>query len=274
MRLLQPLHLDGATTEGLNMVPTKEFFKAVLVFVAPLSLDNAKILGCDYLYDSHGNPHHFEGTHRPQGEESGAVIQLSKQLELATEKVGKFGIFLVEGELQLRLRAHLKEMEEQEIASLFRFLARLNKDGYLLGVLPAQASFVPGFAGEASATAAPQAWPEPEDGGYFPFEKCALRPFSARKLKATVAVIQTGEDQFLFGWKLDCQFRDPVMASKMPNITDTVYPTHAVALEKGAYELFDTVQMKVTTTTAAESKAHSELIDYLVDMDPSLKVTG
>jgi hypothetical protein len=267
MKLLLPLQLKTAKTEALNMVPTEKFFKPVLVLVAPLTKENADIIGCGYLYDPHGNPYHFQGTHRPEGELSGATIRLSA-LEIKTEKVCKFSVFLDEDLLHIRLRAHLPESEESTMVRLFSVLASLNKTPFDLTVTDAQGTLVPKFGGEAE-TAAPVEWPQAFADGSYGFDVCVKRPFSAKKLKACIYTMQTGDESFVWGWTLNCQFNKlkPVEQERRPLQVEAM-PTSQSAVARSALTLAEFAVTAIECDAAAESKQFNDLIEYLADFCP------
>lgn len=147
MNLLMPLVLSGATTEGVHMVPTKQYFKPVLVITAPLDRSHAALLGCEYLYDPSGNPVSFEGTHKLPGELPGAALALGGSLiamyTVASEKVRGFGCFVVEKTgLRVRIRIHLPELNEDALVHLLQFLTTLNKEAFTVTITPAQKTLV------------------------------------------------------------------------------------------------------------------------------------
>lgn len=270
MNLLKPMVLEKAKTEALNMVPTKEFFKPVLVLVAPLTYENAQLLRCDYLFDANKNPHQFEGTHRPEGELSGAFLQLGGLMVGKTELVGRFGVFLEKKELQLRLRSHLLELKKEALVDLFGFLSSLNKEGYSLTVTDTQGSLLADQLGGSAAKPAPAVYAIPDDVGLIAVEYCNSQPFSAKKLKASIYTAQIDDELFAWGWMLDCSFHDAVIEKKIPN-SETACTTHSLAVEKAAYDLFFQVQKSVQGTTPGEGKSRDALIEFLVDLVPGLE---
>lgn len=279
MNLLQPLVLPGAKTEDLSMVPTKEFFKPVLVIVAPLTRENAILLRCEYLYDPAGNPHHFEGTHRPEGELSGAALVLAGTMvpavEFKTEKVAHFGIFRVEKKgLSVRMRAHLPETGEEDLVKLFRFLSTLNKEGYTVTVTDAQGSLYTTLSterGDDVALADPgHHWPLPDPHGVYGPGVCTVRPFQAKKLTASVMTVQVGDEQFLWGWMLESHFKSGVLAyGSSPNVRDIeeghVAPVVQTAVEH-AVKCIRERFLELKPQTDPERKASGELDAFLLDL--------
>lgn len=161
MNLLLPLTLEEATTEMVNMVPTKEFFKPVLVITAPLDRSGAELLGCDYLFDPAGNPVKFDGTHKLQGELPGAAISLGGRLvdvyTAASEAVRHFACYVLEKKgLRVRVRIHLPELAEDNLLRLLSFLTTLNKEAFTLTVTPAQKTLVDMLVNTEQAATAEQ----------------------------------------------------------------------------------------------------------------------
>jgi hypothetical protein len=146
LNLLKPLVSKGATTESVDLVPTKKFFKPVIVITAPIEADNAELLGVRYLFDEKGNPRPFEGAHHLADELAAAsVVFKSKShgpVTIKTEKVAKLSLSRVEKKgMELKLRIHLPE-DKTKLFELLEFLSDLNKEGYTLTVTAAQRSLL------------------------------------------------------------------------------------------------------------------------------------
>ena len=48
MKLLKPLELQGCRTAALNMVPSKEYFKPVLIIDGPLTIEMVRKLHAEW----------------------------------------------------------------------------------------------------------------------------------------------------------------------------------------------------------------------------------
>lgn len=150
MNLLKPLILEECTTVGLNLVPTKKFFKPVIIISSPLSRESAELLKVDHLFDRAGNPVHFEGSYKPGGELSGAEITFrslhSGEVLVKTEKVAHVSCYLVEKKgLSVQFRAHLPDADDtkERLSELLDFLSQINKDKFTVQVNDRQGSLVP-----------------------------------------------------------------------------------------------------------------------------------
>lgn len=281
MNLLKPLELEETKTEDLSMVPTKGFFKPVLVMVAPLSKDNAALLKCEYLYDAAGNPQHFEGAHRLEGELSGAFIRLIGKtiapVELKTEKVAHFSLFRLEKGrgMNVKMRAHLPEVGERELLTLFRFLATLNKEGYTLHVMDAQ-PVLEGTLPTGKGKDDPEhRWPEPGEGGFYDLKTAAKRPFRNQKPKliADIITLQVEDNQYVFGYTIEAYLKAGAYTFGVkPNVRDTVYASSPAAASAAARLLWQAQAGFVAAPT--ETKAVQHLRDFLVDIEPQLKAVA
>jgi hypothetical protein len=278
MNLIRPLIMDDANTEDLSMVPTKEFFKPVLVMVAPLTPENAQLLKCEYLFDHAGNPHEFEGTHKLAGELSGALITLAGKVvepaEFTTEKVAHLGIFRSEKKgMRVRMRAHLPEIGEADLIKLFRFLSTLNKQGYQLSVSDAQLGLDLQGKGTGGRDDPAHRWPVAGAGGAYSLEKCSRSPFSVKKPKliADVLTIQVEDDQFLGAWSCEAHFKTAAYnGGRIPNIRDVVYSSRQAAIAAAVRDLWE-FHRSILVDGDAEAKALEKLRDYALDLAPELK---
>lgn len=273
MNLLVPLNLPEVSTKSVNLIPTKNFFKAVLVTASLLTPENADLLGCAYLFDKNGEPFPFEGAHHPAWRMAGGTIVLAStgsNFENKIEKVSNLSISQNDGKMELELRVHFPMMDSKPLADLIKLLGKVNKDKYGLLIAADQGSIFGAPVAVEGKSDPTEKYPQPSPEGIYDFSVCNARPFSSRKLKASAFVVEVAEESFLVGYRLDCSFANPLEVAKMPNDHDTVYGTHEKALKAAAGEIFDTARLRILTTNAAESKSYDELMAYLIDLNPTL----
>ena len=274
MNLFRPLELAKASTERLEFVPTKKFFKPVLVITAPVTLEEGELLRCEYLWNDKGLPRDFDGSHKLTGELPGAKLSLcgeSRSEVIDTEKVAHFTLFRQDG-MRLRLRAHLPENEQ--LLELLSFLSELNKDGFKLVVRDAQVSLLGENAGGDSSgerQSPPERYPEPDLNGFFDPKDAVARPFSNKKLKCTIYTLET-KDGFLFGWSLNASaMKDAKTGGRDLNTSHATLPSESQAREHAVAEALAFItDENFHIEGKAEEKAVSDLKDYLFDIAPNL----
>lgn len=211
MRLLEPLMLIEASTTGVDLTPTKSFFKPVLVISAPVEKGNtADLLGIDYLFTENGKPYLFEGTHKLSGELPGAGLVLKSkhhEMELDAEKVCHFAVSIEEKKaLRVQVRIHLPEGRDM-LYKLLDFLADLNKDPFTVTITDRQASLL--GKGKLEVTSDPlemgdkdHEWPVAKKNGEYPDKRATSFPFSSTNGAIVLFVLQVEDDKFAWGYSI------------------------------------------------------------------------
>jgi hypothetical protein len=266
MNLLQPMTIDGVTTGQLNMVPTKEFFKPVLVLNAPLDTEDALLLGVDYLFDVHGNPRPFEGTHKLLGDLPFAEVtfagKVTGAVTMRTEKLAHFACYIEEKKaMMLRFRLHFPE-DKTKLADLLEFLSTLNKEAFSVTLIPQQIG-LPGVGGK---------YPEADEDGMYPDKSATTRPFSFRigrhatGIKGFAATLEL-KDGFIGGWSCNAS---GLTDSEADNIAGrafsselTICPSENEALEHAVRELWEFATNILSR--AAKAKNEMAALDLLLE---------
>lgn len=192
--------MSDARTEGLEMVPTKDFFKPVLVISSPITKEMAEVLNAAWVFDQHGNPQRFEGTLKlAEGELSGATLTLvgkvADPIEIRTEKIAHFSVFKIEDKLFMRIRAHLQDKGVEGLVSIFQFLAGLNKGAYIAQITESQGTLPGTLVGK----------PKPDENGEYSEDEAArlnvhFKIGRAQKgLKAEVLTLEV-DGGWVYGW--------------------------------------------------------------------------
>ncbi len=275
MNLFQALILPEATTVSVNMVPTKKFFKAVLLIEAPISVEQAGLLHCEFLFDAAGNARAFEGAYRPSGDLSGAVVTVSGKstaaVVLKTEKVAHFALQREEKKgMTVTVRIHLKEGEPEELLPLLQFLNTLNKGTFEAKIEDSQ---IPLIRTEGDGKDDPNVtYPQPDESGLYSVSRATVRPFGHKKpaLKAELQLM-TLEDGFISGWMIQAGFEKPSAGGEALLTRSTVFASEREAFEHAGRELLAfTRQDTFLRNGKAEDKAYGALLSWLFDMLPEL----
>lgn len=266
MKLMQPFTIEDVATGEVSLVPTKKFFKPVLVLVAPLTIEGAAVLECSYLFDPSGNPYPFEGSHKLSGAVSGAVLtftsKISGSVEIATEKVVHFALSIAEKQgMELQFRAHLPESEEKLI-ELLHFLAKLNKEKFGVIVSPRQVSVfeIPGDA--AVDRSAAREWP---------FNILSGR---SSAISGAVRVLEV-EGLWIGGWECKAHgLKTPKAGGVQLTRDRPAFQAEAEALKWATEGLLDFVKMDLAGEGPKELKAVAELVDWCIATVPELSRAG
>ena len=259
--------MEDAATEDLSLVPTKEFFKPVLVISAPITPEMAEILNIAWVFDSHGNPQRFEGAVKlAEGELSGPTLTLAGKVtapvEIKTEKIAHFAVFKVEDALHLRMRAHLQDKGVEGIVSLLEFLAALNKQPYTATVIEAQGSLL-----QMSGL------PKPDENGMYDEKPAIVRSTSYRigraphGIKARVLSLAI-DGGYIGGWSCNAEaIKDAPDHAKFGGVPlsdqSTVYASEedAVSRAKLSLEKFVTA-LQQDIANPQEKKAVEQLLEW------------
>lgn len=263
MKLLHQLKLSDATTESVDLTPTKKFFKPVVVVTAPITKETGELLEVGYLWDGKGNPHKFDGNHKLPGggDIPGAEVifagKVASPVTLLTEKVTQLVLFVVEKQgMQIRLRIHLPE-DKTKMYELLEFLSNLNKDGYSLTVNPGQR---------------PITEDQPLGPGLLMKSAKDTRRFKNPKL-----VIEVGVVEQTAGWVSWWEVRwsggeEPKIAGEQPRADGTHYGSEMESYEAGgraAYEYLTSEGITVGMSAKA-AKLHSAGVAFLCEAFPGL----
>lgn len=278
MNLLRPLALEKASTAGLQMVPTKKFFKPVLVVNAPVDADTASIVHCEYLWGKSGTPIEFEGHHRPKGELAGAIVKLESSamhLELKSEKVAHFSFWREEKKgMRIDCRIHLPETEPDRLLELLTFLAELNKSEYTVTITDPQGSLLEVVAGSGREDPGYQ-FAEPDAEGFYEKKRATQRPFAEDKIKACVITLDV-KDGYICGWYVVVTFPKGQILQQGRDlvVTNPIFATKAEALERAASEALayltsDGVQAAMQAKKDQKSVAAAK--DFLFDIFPAMR---
>jgi len=261
---MKPLDLEDAATADVNLVPTKKFFKPVIVITCPLSRDAAKALECDYLFDKAGNVHTFEGSHQLSGELSGPdltfVSQISGSVTIKTEKVVHFSMSRIEKVgLQLRFRSHIPEDKEDELIELLRFLAKLNKEKFTVTIIPRQGALVEVLTDGTAKDAT--------DTTEHPFRiHIGKRP----AIIGSVWVKKDG-DEYLGGWEVKCIGLKGSPADGKPIAHDSrKFPTEAEAFRLAVECVLWYAREIDHDGSPKEIRAVGDLVDWCIGQVPDL----
>jgi hypothetical protein len=274
MQLHRPLVLESAKTADVSLTPTKKFFKPVLVLDAPLTIECAALLECAYLFDGAGNPHHFEGHHKLEGELSGAIVDIAGKVTtpvtLTTEKVAHVACYRAEKKgMRVQLRIHLPE-DEAKLVELLHFLASLNKEGFTATVTPAQGTLIGVLAG----TEPPR---EDETFRYpvadrstseFPIQAAAKQPFTSKNLEMRLYSMEIAEDLYISGWSLNWKKKvaggSPLVANKK------LHPNSREAFREAAIEAHQFLLANAVPKGVKEISDHEAGLAWLQNIVPDL----
>lgn len=272
MNLQSPLVLTGAKTEGVDLTPTKRFFKPVLVIAAPLSIEDARTLDCDYLFDDGGNARPFEGTHKLAGELANAHITLhgevSGDVTFKTEKIAHMGCFREEKTgMKLQMRAHLPE-DEAALIELLHFLSKLNKDGFTLTIAPGQRT-LPGVLGDDMPSPGPGLFkfPQADLDGFYPVALAAKMPLKNKNCEAYIAVMEVEDGEWISSWSVNWKKRD--VGGNDLRTDSEIYPERPAALEAAARSAW-TFLLALQPHAAKEIGDHEAAIAWAQTLSPRL----
>lgn len=272
MNLLSDLVLDAASLDGVPLIPTKDFFKAVLVISAPACAADAALLGAEWIFDADGNARLVDGAIKLHGELAGAQLTIgTPTLErvIKTEKVGRFAFYREEKiGMFIRLRAHLPEAEP--LGELVAFLAAINKSPFRIVVSPAQGTLIRVEVATLIGKGDPEYKPAaPSEDGHFDVEKASKRPFQQGKLKVVVFVIET-EQGFRSSWTMLSGFeRGAFTTGEALTVDRLPFPSDSQARELAASEIWLKLPL-LLQKGKKETDAKQALESWLCDLCPGL----
>jgi hypothetical protein len=271
VKLLKPLELQGCRTAALNMVPSKEYFKPVLIIDGPLTIEMAGILECSYLFDQHGNPHPFEGKHYPEGALPGAEVRLAgsqAEIQFTSQKVAHLAVYREEKTgMRLQVRIHLPE-DDAKLHHMIDVLANLNKSTYTATIKDRQVSL---FEGDTE-----DGFPVPDSAGQYARGRAISLPFKYRIGKHSAGLV--GEimvlevrSGFIAGWNCvghhltactDVNASGQSLSTELPAFSSekAAIESAATALLEFAAKLED--QIAAAGGPANEAKAIAALKDW------------
>lgn len=246
MKLLKPLVLADATTTDVSLVPTKKFFKMVLVIEAPCTAEQADILGMGWLFDQGANPREFGGNVKAVGEEANAEITLTGKatagVTILTERVAHISMARIEKTgMILAARIHLPEVKPKKLVELLEFLSTMNKTPFELIVTPAQRSMDFGGAPASSEFGKDEnGLPLPNAQGMYDVMAASVRNFTDDKfVVAAIATIEI-EGGFIGGWNCRINGKLPMNEGEALHRDREVFGAESEALQaavKGALGL-------------------------------------
>jgi hypothetical protein len=259
MTLDTPLSLPGAATGEVTLVPTKKYFKPVVIVSAPLDLKAAQLLKCAYLFDPHGNPHNFVGSHKLEQEISGVILTFDdngRKVAIPCEKLASLSCYIAgkqEHTLRIRFSAHIPRDTEEQLLDLLKFFSQTNKQNY-----------------DCIATAAQQNLFGNQGNGPFSLEDAEKLPFSAKigrkpGLFADVYVLERN-GVYISGWDLKAPGIGDKVAGRAMMPDSPTFATRQLAIDSAAAEAFRVVKREFDPDGAAEVKAISELCDWLLSI--------
>ncbi len=271
MKLLKPLVLSEAHIQGVQFVPTKAFFKPVLVFSAPADSDIAKLLDASPLYKAI-SAGVVEGNVKLHGALPGAEVVLRgahQERIIKSEQVAHFTFFREDKEDRIRLRVHMKEGDGSP-SDILDFLAEINKDAFELTVQDAQGS-LDGALADQSGKDDPDYKPaEPDGDGFFDEERASKRPFKDGKIEGSIFLLETAEG-FRTGWRLVAKLggSEPVAKGQLLSVDRLAFPSEREALAGAAGEIWLCIP-ELKAKGPREQKSIAALDAWVTDIDPGL----
>ena len=285
MNLHEALHLNDAKTNGVDLIPTTNFFKPVIVLDAPISLSQAKLLGCEYMFTSEGESVSFQGSFQLVGEIQAAEVTLAgkstKAVTFKTQKIAKFALFLEEKTgMRLRVRIHLVE-DEKKLIELLHFLAKLNKDPFNVSIVDRQRSmnelidgpngakgdrapFVGTLRGGDQPAADPSGVftsPVIDGDGVYPLDLATVRPHSAGQLQLKIYLLEVEPDRwistYLVEWRTQLQGGGGDLTPEQRR-----YEAPAFAIAESARQM-KAIVAKLNPKTPADKKHVASGLDWL-----------
>lgn len=277
MTLFQPLNLDDAATVGVDLVPTKQFFKPVLILDVPITATTAEILQCQYLFTQHGEPVAFEGAHKLTHELAGAELTLTGKtgrVVLKTDKITRFSLSVTEKtSMTLRFRAHLPE-NEKKLVELLHFLAKLNKDKFGVTIKDQQKSITEQLADVAAAghqaEGAPtgddsiQGFLQPGEDGLYPTDRATRRNVKSAMLEVELLVVEVRGDNFVGGYT--GRWKKGEAVGEYPSDQSRFYSTSDMALASAAQSAFNWVQAVIEANGPKEIAAKAAVCGKLQEL--------
>lgn len=264
MNLHIPLELKQATTAEVNLVPTKPFFKPVLVIECAITKDEAVIFGAGWMFDVNGNPHNFDNAVKIHGDLPQAQVTIAGRA-YQVEKVAHFSVARVEKKnAVLTLRIHFSE--DEPVTGLLEYLASINKDPFPVTIMDRQLSFVSsGVVGREDPGWKPA---EPDADGKFDMRRATSRPFSHKLLSASIFYLETAEG-FRAGWSFICRFAEPWEGGEVISISSRAYAAESESVEAGGRLIWSQLEL-LRPGAKAEVKALVMLKEYLIDISPAI----
>ncbi len=263
-RMLDVLTLAEAKNEHVMLVPTKKYFKPVLVLTAPLTVDTARLIGADWAFDSMGNPQSFEGSIKLTIELTRATVavvgEVSGEVSVVSEVVKTFSVFRQEKTgVRLRLRVHLPE-DRAQLLELLDFMSNLNKEPFTVTVSPDSL-----FTSVESEGA-------PVRSGSTPIE----HKMNITKGKKTLVVgkltTQPTAGGFVAAWEIKAVALQGAPADGSAITEDSqVFGREPDALAWAGSEMMSCLKYTLKPDSLDEVKAVGQAVDWLVEKVPSLR---
>jgi len=264
MNLLKPLALPDANTSDVSLVPTKKFFKMVLVIEAPCTPDQADLLGLGWLFDQASNPREFGGTVKAVGELPQAEITLAAKtipaLSIRTERVAHVSMARIEKHgMILTARIHLPELKAKKLVELLEFLSTINKESFELVITPAQRTIFEGGAFEKDENGLPL----PNAEGMYDANLATLKPYDNKFVVATLATLEV-PGGFIGGWNCRISGKLPKNEGEALHRDRELFGAESLALEAAAKSAIAMVDRYLTEAddTPSLTKARGAVLDY------------
>jgi hypothetical protein len=273
VNLLKPLVLESAKIENVALVPTKAFFKPVLVVSAPATVEEAKLFCADWLFDDGGLPRSIDGAVKLHGALAGAMVELigaHQTREVGSEEVAHVAFYREEKKaMRIRLRIHFPE--DARLGDLLEFLAELNKAEFRVTVTDRQGSLVPRLAGrEVVVSELSDIVATADADGFYDERYASVRPFKEGKIEAAILVLETAEG-FRSGWRLVSKLTgaDPLTAGEVLSTDRLALPSELDARTLACREMWLRLPI-LKPKGPKEQKQVAALDAWLTDLDPKL----
>lgn len=264
--------LDDARTEGVDLVPTKAFFKPVLIIGATIDRAHAEILECAYLFNGE-TPVEFEGAHHLTAALPAAEITLAGKtvapVVIKTEKVVKFTLSREEKKgMRLTLRAHLKE-DADKLFQLLTFLSQLNKEPFQFTVRSAQKSLLEVIPSGAPGGDPNHKFPLPDpETGFYDLKYANKRPCESKNLDMWLYTLQIDDEKFIASWGIN--WKNKQAAHEDLHADNQDYPSSAEALKVAAETAWRWLRQEIVPKGVKEIAEHEAGLVFLQDFSPEL----
>ncbi len=263
MNLHVPLELKTAETSEVRLVPTKAFFKPVLLIGSHLTKDDATIIGAHWVFDANGNPHNFDGSVKIAGDLAKAEVLIAG-VQYITEAITGF-VVSRDDKGRARLTFKIQFRDEEPVAPLLEYLASINQNPFPVTVKDRQLSLVGSVVGREDPEWKPA---EPDENGNFDHRRGTIRPFSHKLLSAAIIYIETAEG-FRSGWSMISKFKESWEGGRVISTSSRAYASENEACEAGGRLIWENIE-QLKPGGKAEAKAIEMLRAYLVDISPAI----
>lgn len=265
-KILDTLTLDGSNNEHVQLVPTKKFFKAVLVMNAPLTVETARLIGAQWAFDGAGNPQSFEGTIKLTIELTRAAVTIAGKItapvDIISESVKHLAVFRHEKHgMRIRFRVHLPEDRDQLIRML-DFLSDLNKDTFAVTIVPDSLFTAGGDRGADAQGGAARAYPFKHLKGRKTHLLCEVKTAPAKSAPG-----------FISSWEMKAiLWPDSPADGRMMDDDSHIYPGEDDAKAAAFEELLGAIRaLNAQNGSLDEVNASAAAIDWILEQVPALK---